>query len=435
MKRLATRSVTPSGSGRAGYTPEMGDADGSNVAVAEAAAAVRRVIGARIRDPHDREDLVQSTLVKVAAAQERLGAEALEGYAIVTARNVVIDHYRTETSRRRHVHRLVEYTRLDGPEELSLRREETDALATALDRLASADRRILLAHEVDGVSTAELAEQYASTAGGVAVRLARARARLRLEFLLVFRNVELPTEKCRPVLLALSAGENRRQVALHAGEHLVDCNTCARLSAPLIERRRSIAGFLPFVGLRPLLRGTRRALKSGKVQAAVGVTAVAGVVAVAVVAPSTPSTRNSALATPVTAPRPTRPTVTVPVAGSPLMAGATPLLPLPVGGLEPFEGRAVSAWALTVLSVPANEGAWLGTDAENRVWVEFIGPGESPFHVLPGQRLTFVGMLKRNRPDYARSIGLGPGGAGASVLDAMVAHIEVAYSSVHIAPR
>lgn len=399
--------------------------------VVQATAAIRRVIAARVRDPHDREDLIQTTLVKVAAAQGRLGDATLEGYAIVTARNVVIGHYRTETTRKRHVHRLVEYTSFAGPEELTLRREETDALATALTRLHPADRRLLLAHEVDGTSTAELAHEHDSTPGGVAVRLARARARLRLEFLLVFRNLDqLPTEQCRPVLVALSAGDRRRQATLHAGEHLLQCDTCASLSQPLIERKRSIAGFLPLAGLRPLSGGLRRILRSGKGQAAVGVTVAAGVITVAVLAQPTPTARVPIHTTNVVAPRP-RPPIPPARPHSPLMSGVLPLLPIPAGGLARFDGRAVTAQKLLVLSVPANEGAWLGTDPTNRVWVEFIGPGESPFHIVPGQHLTFAGALKKNAAAYSESIGL-EDGPDANYLDLMDLHIEVAYPAVHI---
>jgi RNA polymerase sigma factor (sigma-70 family) len=392
-------------------------------AVVEVNAVVRRVIGARVRDPHDREDLVQATLVKIAAAQRRLGDEALQGYAIVTARHVVADHFRRETTHRRHIHRLVEYTTLDSPEELTLRREETNALAAALARLDPADRHLLLAHEVDGVSTADLAAEHASTPGGVAVHLARARARLRLEFLLVFRNVELPTKKCRPVLLALSSGERRRQLALHTAEHLLECETCASLSTPLVERRRSIAGFLPFVGVRPLLAGVRRVLKNPRVQVGVGVTAVAGVVVVGALA--MPASRPPAKTFAVRAPSPPRPV------RSPLTSGGHGLLPIPSTGLSAYEGRAVIANNVKVLSAPANEGAWVGTDARNHVWVEFIGPGESPFTIVPGQRLTFTGQLVRNPPTYTETLGLPPG-IDAQAINRMGLHIAVGYNAVRV---
>jgi hypothetical protein len=68
------------------------------------------------------------------------------------------------------------------------------------------------------------------TSGAIAMRLARARATLRLEFLLAVRRVELPTDRCRLVLLALSAGDRRRQPKLDAAGHLDTCPTCAALA-------------------------------------------------------------------------------------------------------------------------------------------------------------------------------------------------------------
>src|SRR4051795_4319848 len=50
---------------------------------------VRRVVGARVRDPHLREDLTQETLVRVAAVARRLDGDAVQAYAIVTARNLI----------------------------------------------------------------------------------------------------------------------------------------------------------------------------------------------------------------------------------------------------------------------------------------------------------------------------------------------------------
>jgi anti-sigma regulatory factor (Ser/Thr protein kinase) len=48
--------------------------------------------------------------------------------------------------------------------------------------------------------------------------------------------VEAVGEHCRPVLLALSSGDRRRQREVDAGRHLLECELCARLSQPLLER-------------------------------------------------------------------------------------------------------------------------------------------------------------------------------------------------------
>jgi serine/threonine-protein kinase RsbT len=62
-----------------------------------------------------------------------------------------------------------------------------------------------------------MASQSGSTAGAVAGRLSRTRARLRVEYLLVLEQTEPPTASCRPVLLALSSGDRGRQREVRAG--------------------------------------------------------------------------------------------------------------------------------------------------------------------------------------------------------------------------
>jgi anti-sigma regulatory factor (Ser/Thr protein kinase) len=59
-----------------------------------------------------------------------------------------------------------------------------------------------------------------------------------VEYLLALEHAEPPTERCRPVLLALSGGDRRRQREVDAARHLLECPLCARLSEPLMERAR-----------------------------------------------------------------------------------------------------------------------------------------------------------------------------------------------------
>ena len=66
--------------------------------------------------------------------------------------------------------------------------------------------------------------------------LNRTRARLRVEYLLALEQTEPPTERCRPVLFAISGGDRRRQREVDAGRHLLECELCARLSEPLMDR-------------------------------------------------------------------------------------------------------------------------------------------------------------------------------------------------------
>lgn len=207
--------------------------------VVELAPLLRRVIGARVHDGHVVEDLVQETLTRVMAARRRLEPRTLAPYAVVTARNLTISLVTSEDRSRRHAHRLIDLREPVLPEEEALRREESQAIATALGKLPEQDRKALVAHEVEGMDTTTLAARRDSTPGAVAAQLSRARARLRVEYLLELEQAEPPTARCRPVLLALSAGDRRRQRDLDAGGHLLACAWCARLSEPLLDRRRT----------------------------------------------------------------------------------------------------------------------------------------------------------------------------------------------------
>jgi RNA polymerase sigma factor (sigma-70 family) len=209
--------------------------------VVELAPLLRRVIGARVHDRQVVEDLVQETLTRVMAARRRLEPRTLAPYAVVTARNLTRSLATSEDRSRRHAHRLIDLREPVLPEDEALRREESRAITTALAHLPRQDQEALVAHEVEGMDTATLAASRDSTPGAVAAQLSRARARLRVEYLLELEQAEPPTARCRPVLLALSAGDRRRQRDLDAGGHLLACGWCARLSEPLLDRRRTAA--------------------------------------------------------------------------------------------------------------------------------------------------------------------------------------------------
>jgi RNA polymerase sigma factor (sigma-70 family) len=209
--------------------------------VVELVPLLRRVIGARVRDRHVVEDLVQETLTRVMAARRRLEPRTIAPYAVVTARNLTRSLATSEDRSRRHAHRLIDLREPVLPEEETLRREESRAITTALAKLPQQDQEALVAHEVEGTDTTTLAANRDSTPGAVAAQLSRARAKLRVEYLLELEQAEPPTARCRPVLLALSAGDRRRQRDLDAGGHLLACGWCARLSEPLLDRRRTAA--------------------------------------------------------------------------------------------------------------------------------------------------------------------------------------------------
>jgi serine/threonine-protein kinase RsbT len=130
---------------------------------------------------------------------------------------------------------------VESPATDVLRQEERAIISAALAQLPAADRDLLVAHEVDGEDTSTMAAERGSTPGAVAARLSRARASLRIEYLLVAEGIEPPTERCRPVLRALSSGDRRRQRELDVSGHVLECAACARITDELFQRREQQA--------------------------------------------------------------------------------------------------------------------------------------------------------------------------------------------------
>lgn len=217
------RAVRPSGG------PEPDDLD-------EIRTIVRRVVGARVRDRHLVDDLVQDTLAKVLASWDRIDPATAIPYAITTARNAVASTWRQADTAGRNLHRVVDLLPVARPEDAVLDREASQAVTTALTHLTDHDRLLLLAHDVEGRELDELALEHGTSPGALAARLKRVRARLRVEYLLAMDRTEPPTGACRPVLLAVSGGDRRRQRELDVAGHLLGCPYCAHLSAPLSSR-------------------------------------------------------------------------------------------------------------------------------------------------------------------------------------------------------
>ena len=337
---------------------------------------MRRVVGARVRDPDTVDDLTQETMARVLAARGRLDDGILVPYAVVTARNLVRSSGRREERRRRHSHRLHEGASDPSPEEEVVREEERMALALAWSRLDPEERRALAAHEIEGADVAAMARQSDLTPGALAVRLARTRARLRLEYVLALRRVELPTARCRPVLLAISAADQRRQEALAVGEHLLHCDPCASLSEPLVKRSRPLAVLWPLLAVWRLVERFGRGVSDagrwarGHPVHTAGALSGVAVVTVAFVMVSRPDPGS-------------------------LRSGARSLLPPPPASeLAAEAGRRVEARSVEVQSVVSPTGFWVGTSGRDRLFVELLG--EPPFPVARGQEVSFVGYVDPN---------------------------------------
>jgi RNA polymerase sigma factor (sigma-70 family) len=410
---------------------------------------VRRVVAARVPDPDAVDDLVQEALTRVIAARPRLDGEALAPYAIVTARNLVVSMVRERERRQRHGPRLVDPSEPERPEDAALRNEEAAAVGAALAQLPDRDREAVVAHELEGVEVATLAEGRRSSPGAIGVQLARARARMRLDYVLALRRVELPTPRCRPVLLALSMGDRRRQLALDAGGHLMECPTCASLARPLVERKRSIAVLLPLLALWWLWRRFQAWARRRPVLASLAAGTVLTVTGAVVVPPlirDTPPPRSKVTTrpagpAPATAPGGSAGGGSAGGGGSAAQPGAgqaritvpgRSLLPVPDRSvLARHAGQPVRGVHVPAYGVFADEGFWAGSGGDDQLWVELVGEGESPFTVRRGDRASFTGRLVRNASGFADRVGVIPE-EGRPRLQRQGYHIEVAYADLRL---
>ncbi len=198
---------------------------------------VRRIVRSRVGNHPAADDLVQETLVRVLAARSRIDPGMLESYTIVTARNVVASMWRDLDRRAAQPAQGGRAAPAGGGPRAGARgggagRGRRGPRAGSETR----ERETLLAHEVAGQDTRTLASRTGTTSGAVAAQLNRTRARLRVEYLLALEQAEPPTDRCRPVLLALSGGDRRRQREVDAAGHVLQCDLCSRLSEPLMAR-------------------------------------------------------------------------------------------------------------------------------------------------------------------------------------------------------
>lgn len=408
---------------------------------------LRRYVLSRTRDPHQADDIVQETLTRTLAVADSLEIETLSAYAIVVARNEITARARADTTARRHLPRLLETRQPVTPDEVITAQESRAALASALAALPDRTRLLLIAHDVHGQPLTEIAQEKNVRPGALAAQLHRTRARLRVDYVLALRRATLPTTRCRPVLLAISAGDFRQQHALNAGEHLAGCAVCDDLAVPLLTRDRSLAGLMSWLALgtpHGVIEGWARGhpRTSATTATAAAAAAVLGTTLL-IAAHRTPAVDAS----PPSLGAPSIAATTTPAVGgapstapsSPTSSGSPAAVPNLTAGGAVVPARAqlgsaasapVVATAVVVLAVPGDEGFWVGDD-QARMWVQMTGRGESPLQVTAGMRMSFQGNLVVNGPTFVSDLDLKQAQDRAA-LDAIGIHIEVASSAITV---
>ncbi len=383
---------------------------------------IRRVVAARAVNAADIDDLVQDCLERLLVARERLAPEAVLPYAVVTARNLVSSHAKTASRRAAAAPRIHDAAEPEQPGDALLAGEAREAMTAALARLSDQERRDILAYYSDG---SPAGTEAGESRGALRVRMARTRAKLRLEYLLAFRHLELPSPTCRSVLLAISAGDTRRQRELGAGQHLLDCTTCAALSEPL--DRRSVA--LTTIAIP----GALAAWAAGKAQAhpvQAAVSVAAGSAAVAAAAVLGPQLASSGPAAPAhvqvsSAPAPPAP---VAVISHLSVAGHAVSDAEAQRSLRPLTGRTATATGATVAAAVTRNGFWIGS-SRARIWVQLAGPLR-PLQIRPGDRVHFTGTLVGDPSSYPARAGVR--GSDAALLARQGAHLVVSTTRIWV---
>jgi RNA polymerase sigma factor (sigma-70 family) len=386
---------------------------------------IRRVVAARAVNPADVDDLVQDCLERLLAARVRLAPEAVLPYAVVTARNLVSSHAKSAMRHAAAAPRILDTVEPDRPEDLLLVGEARRAMTTALAQLSAQERRDIVAYYDDVPSAGR---DTPESRGALRVRMARTRAKLRLEYLLAFRHIELPTPVCRRALLAISAGDMRRQREANAGQHLLDCETCATLSEPLDRRSVALTAIAVPGALLAWTAGKARAhpLQTAG-SAAAGAAAIAGAV---VLGPKLlPAHPVAARHVQVPSAPSASPRVEV---ISDLSIGGRPVSTAKAGqSLRSMIGEVADASDITVVAAPTHNGFWIGT-ARARIWVQLVGPLR-PLHIHAGDRVRFDGTVTGNSPAYPASVGM-TGSRDAELLSRQGAHLTVNTTKISVRP-
>ena len=140
--------------------------------VAREGGRLRSFIRRRVADAADVEDVLQDVLFELVRANRMLvPIEFVTGWLFRVARNRITDMFRkqrpetwadaggvNEAGEPRLIEEILP-SREDGPEAMALRRALLEALDRAIGALPEEQRAVFVAHEIDGLSFKEIAEE------------------------------------------------------------------------------------------------------------------------------------------------------------------------------------------------------------------------------------------------------------------------------------
>ncbi len=146
-------------------------------------SAFARVKGAllrRGRTEHDADDLLQEAWVRLATYEGERPVEKPEAFLMQVALNLSIDSHRARQTRGEEV-QLEDVVLVDvtpSVEAALLARERTARLSVCLRRLTDKTRDVLLAHRIEGLTYAQIAQRHNLSVSTVERHVAKAMLQL-----------------------------------------------------------------------------------------------------------------------------------------------------------------------------------------------------------------------------------------------------------------
>lgn len=179
------------------HASKAGDQLALNQLLQSSTATIRNVARKIIHDPDELSDVVQHVCLKLVAALDSFDESRRFGtwlYRVTV--NCAIDHSR---QLRRHAHLTLEDAHSvespveQDPEHQTISHERELRLRQAAAHLPEHQQRLLLRHELDGISVKELSREGGQPVSAVRWHLVEARRKLRRELKRTYRPAALRT--------------------------------------------------------------------------------------------------------------------------------------------------------------------------------------------------------------------------------------------------